>query len=173
MDPITIVSALAQFAPQLVKYVTGNDHAEEVAKTAMDVAMQVTGTATGSQALSALNAKPELAIQYQQAVMEQEADLEKAHLADIQSARTRDVEIVKSGAHNYRADAMFLLAVVVVVGLVYAVWVDPNVNEFLKGIVTLMLGRFLGYLDGIYNFEFGTTRGSQSKDQTINNLTKG
>lgn len=34
------------------------------------------------------------------------------------------------------------------------------------------LGRFLGYLDNIFNFEFGTTRSSQKKDDTILNLTK-
>lgn len=89
---------------------------------------------------------------------------------DRDSARGRDAEIVKSGKRNYRADAMFLLAVTVICGLVYLIWKDPNINEFMKGIVTLVLGRFLGYLDNIYSFEFGTTRGSQNKDTTINTL---
>jgi len=31
----------------------------------------------------------------------------------------------------------------------------------------------LGYLDNIYSFEFGTTRGSRDKDDTIKNLTGG
>ena len=65
---------------------------------------------------------------------------------------------------------MFLLAVAVIVALVYAIWKDPSINEFMKGIVTLVLGRFLGYLDNIYSFEFGTTRGSQNKDSTIDKL---
>ena len=54
--------------------------------------------------------------------------------------------------------------------LVYLIWKDPNINEYMKGVVTLVLGRFLGYLDNIYSFEFGTTRGSQNKDSTINAL---
>ena len=62
-------------------------------------------------------------------------------------------------------------AVAVIVGLVYAIWKDPDINEFLKGIATLVLGRFLGYLDNIYSFEFGTTRGSQNKDATISQLS--
>jgi hypothetical protein len=53
------------------------------------------------------------------------------------------------------------------------VWKDPNINEYVKGIFTLVLGRFLGYLDNIYSFEFGTTRGSKEKDETIKNLTGG
>lgn len=90
---------------------------------------------------------------------------------DREGARHRDTEIVKAVGHNYRADAMFVLAVAVIVGLVYAIWTEPGINEFLKGIVTLVLGRFLGYLDNIYNFEYGTTRSSKDKDVTINQLS--
>ena len=49
----------------------------------------------------------------------------------------------------------------------------PYINEYVKGIFTLVLGRFLGYLDNIYSFEFGTTRGSKEKDETIKQLTGG
>ena len=90
---------------------------------------------------------------------------------DRDSARGRDTELNKSGQYNYRADVMFVLAVAVIVGLVYSIWTEPGINEFMKGIVTLVLGRFLGYLDNIYSFEFGTTRGSQNKDATINKLS--
>jgi hypothetical protein len=96
------------------------------------------------------------------------ADLE---FRDRDSARSRDSEIVKTGKRNLRADSMFILAVVVICGLVWLIWKDPNINEFMKGIVTLVLGRFLGYLDSMYGFEFGTTRSSQSKDNTINKLS--
>lgn len=89
---------------------------------------------------------------------------------DRDSARVRDAEIVKAGKRNLRADAMFGLAVGVIAFLVWMIWKDPNINEFMKGVVTLVLGRFLGYLDNIYSFEFGTTRGSQNKDTTINQL---
>lgn len=86
---------------------------------------------------------------------------------DRASARDRDAEIVKAGKRNTRADVMFILAVAVICGLVYLIWKDPNINEYMKGIVTLVLGRFLGYLDNIYSFEFGTTRSSQDKNATI------
>lgn len=96
------------------------------------------------------------------------ADLE---VKDRDSARARDTEIVKAGKRNYRADFMFFLAVAVICGLVWLIWTDPNINDYMKGIVTLVLGRFLGYLDNIYSFEFGTTRGSQNKDVTIKELS--
>jgi len=91
-------------------------------------------------------------------------------VSDRNEARKRDTEIKKAGGRNGRADVMFGLAVLMIVGLVYAVWSTPDINEYVKGIVTFLLGRFAGYLDNIYNFEFGTTRGSQSKDSTIDKL---
>jgi hypothetical protein len=93
-------------------------------------------------------------------------------LKDKESARVRDTAYITSGSRNYRADTMFVLAVAVICALVWIVWQDSGINEYVKGIFTLVLGRFLGYLDNIYNFEFGTTRGSKSKDATIENLSK-
>lgn len=104
---------------------------------------------------------------------EQELQGFKVEVEDRGSARTRDVEFIKAGARNYRADLMFVLAVAIICGLVYIVWQDQGVNEYVKGIFTLVLGRFLGYLDNIYNFEFGTTRSSRTKDVTIEQLSKG
>lgn len=92
---------------------------------------------------------------------------------DKADARARDAGFQASGKHNYRADAMAFLAVLVIIGLVYAVWSTPDINEYVKGIVTFLLGRFTGYLDNIYNFEFGTTRSSQDKNSTIDKLAVG
>ena len=64
-----------------------------------------------------------------------------------------------------------ILAVVVIVGIAAAIWNSPGLDEYTKGIATLILGRFLGYLDNIYNFEFGSTRSSKQKDASIENLT--
>ena len=108
-------------------------------------------------------------------IEESKVDLEsfKEEVKDRDSARERDAWFVRMGAHNYRADLMFLLAVAIIAALVWIVWKDQGINEYVKGIFTLVLGRFLGYLDNIYNFEFGTTRGSKDKDATIKQLTGG
>lgn len=102
-------------------------------------------------------------------------DLEafKEEVKDRDSARSRDAEMVRHGVHNFRADIMVAVAAVAVAWMVYLVWSTPTLNEYVKGIVTLVLGRFLGYLDNIYSFEFGTTRGSQNKDETIKKLSGG
>jgi hypothetical protein len=103
----------------------------------------------------------------------QELETFKEESKDRDSARVRDVEFVKRGTTNARANLMFFLAVCAVAGLVWIVWTDQGINEYVKGIFTLVLGRFLGYLDNIYSFEFGTTRGSREKDDTINKMAKG
>lgn len=67
---------------------------------------------------------------------------------------------------NILAAAAFLM----VIGCaVVAIWMT-SINEYAKGIVTFLLGRYSGYVDNIYAFELGTTRGSKDKDQAINDL---
>ena len=102
-------------------------------------------------------------------------DLEsfREEVKDRDSARGRDSEFVRRGTRNYRADVLVLVAAFAVAAMVYLVWRSPDLPEYVKGVVTLVLGRFLGYLDNIYSFEFGTTRGSKDKDETIKQLTGG
>jgi len=171
MDPISIAFSLAQFAPQIIKWITGSDKAADAAGAVVEIAETVTGR-KGSDALDALKADPALVLQFRQSVISQEADLDKAYLADRADARKRDAVFISSGTRNYRADVMFFLAVAMIAALVWLVWKDPSINEYMKGIFTLVLGRFLGYLDNIYNFEFGSTRTSKAKDATIENLTR-
>jgi hypothetical protein len=171
MDPITVAMGLAQFAPGIIKWITGNDKAAEAASKVVSIAEAVTGR-TGTDALDAIKADPALVLSFRQAVMEQEAELDKAFLADRADARKRDAVFIQTGVRNVRADLMFVLAVAVICGLVWLIWKDPGINEYVKGIFTLVLGRFLGYLDNIYNFEFGSTRASKAKDTTIENLSR-
>jgi hypothetical protein len=171
MDPITIAMGLAQFAPGIIKWITGSDKAAEAAGTIVGIAETVTGK-QGADALDAIKVDPSLMLQFRTAVMANESDLDKAFLADRADARKRDAVFIQGGARNYRADVMFVLAVAMISGLVWLVWKDPSINEYMKGIFTLVLGRFLGYLDNIYNFEFGSTRASKSKDATIENLSR-
>lgn len=76
MDPITIAMGLAQFAPQLIKWLSGSDKAEQVAQKALDIAQVVTGK-QGPDALEAIKADPNLALQYRLAVLGQELEFEK------------------------------------------------------------------------------------------------
>lgn len=77
MDPITIAMGLAQFVPQIAKWITGSDKAEIIAQKAVDIASQVTGQPTGDASIKALQADPNLVLQYRKAVLDQELEFEK------------------------------------------------------------------------------------------------
>lgn len=123
---------------------------------------------------------PELLQQLQIKQMDHEeflvnAQLEetKLYLEDTQSARQRDVELAKAGYVNRRANYLASgTGVLIVVILFMVVW-GSNMDDFEKSIITLILGRALGYIDQVFNFEFGTTRSSKQKDDTISKLTNG
>lgn len=171
MGPIAIAMGLAQFAPSLLRLFGVGEKSVSVAEKVIGIAQTVTGTQSPEEALAAMKASAEHQAAFNMEVLKQNEELEKAYMADVQSARQRDAEFVKAGTRNYRADIMFLLAVGVIMWLVYIIWKNPELNEYVKGVFTFILGRFTGYLDSIYNFEFGTTRSSKQKDSTITNLS--
>ena len=168
MEPITIALALAsQFAPSIIKYFTNSETAGEVAGQVIEIAKTVTGKGTPDAALEAIKADPALAMQFKTAVMANDADLEKAYLADRQSARNRDTEFVKAGRNNWRAD---ILAGLAVGGLVLCVWFiarDTDMNERAVNAIMFVAGVLAAAVRDVYSFEFGSSRGSKEKDDAL------
>lgn len=169
---IPLLVQLAGAVPALMKYAGAGEASTNVAQEVVGIAQTVTGLVSPSEAVKSVLGDPEKMNQFRLAVMDKESAWDQMFLQDMQSARERDVKLHQAGYTNRRAHALAILAVVVVTLLFVAVWIDPDIPEFVKGIVTLILGRFLGYLDSIYWFEFGTTRQSRAKDSTIEQLTK-
>jgi len=66
-----------------------------------------------------------------------------------------------------------LLGAIVVVSSCVAIVVGLDLSEYAQGIITLVIGRFLGYIDNGFAFEYGTTRGSKEKDVVIADLSSG
>lgn len=172
MDPISIAMALAQFAPGIIKLLTGSDKAEDVASAVVGVAQAVTGTSTPEEALKAVQADPAKVLEFQQAMAAQQVDLEKAYLLDVQSARARDIEIVKTTGRNLRGNILVAGAgFIVLLCLAVVVW-RTDMDDYVKATISLILGRALGWVEQVMSFEFGLTRESAKKDDTIKNLTK-
>ncbi|TCS37501.1 hypothetical protein EDC30_104305 [Paucimonas lemoignei] len=171
MDPVTILMGLAQFAPAVIKWATGSDKAEEVAGKVIDVAKAVTGRDTPDAALAAIQADPALAIEFRKAVMANELEYDRMFLADVQSARDRDIKMAAAGNRNYRANVLAGMAILlVIVCLMVVVWMS-DLDDYAKGTITLICGRALGWVEQIFSFEFGTTRSSKTKDDTISRLS--
>jgi hypothetical protein len=171
-DPISILMGLAQFAPAVIKWVTGSDKAEEVAGKVIDVAKAVTGRETPDAALAAIQADPALAIEFRKAVMANELEYDRMYLADVQSARDRDVKLHQAGYKNIRASWMLTVTFIGIVGLVLLMVIkDIDANTAIGGVVLMLVGKLIGNWETAFNFEFGTTRTNKEKDETIKRLT--
>lgn len=170
--PIAL-SLAGQFAPAIIKYFTNSDTAATVAGQVVEIAKTVTGTDTPEAAVSALQADPALALQFQTAVMANEADLDKAFLADRQDARARDVKLAQAGVTNKRADIMVLLDVVGLIAcLVVLCFFRENIPGEAVGLISTVAATFGLCLRDAHQFEFGSSRSSQAKDATISNLSR-
>lgn len=166
LPAIAILSGLAQFAPVLTRWLGAGDSIQTIADKASEVAQIVTGTADPESAMAALKADPNLVLQYQAMLAQQEKDFEALYVSDKNSARVRDAEFLKAGTRNYRADFLVGITVIIVALILAVVILEPNLNEFAKGVITTILGVFLNQLTNIFSFEFGTTRLKDKQDQT-------
>lgn len=174
MDPITIAMGLAQFAPQVLKWITGSDKAADAASAVVEIAQQVTGKGSGSEAFQALQADPALVLQFRQTLAAQEADLDKAFLADVKDARQRDVDLHKAGYRNTRADIMVLLDVVGLIAcLVVIAMFRAQLPGEVVGLLTAIAANFGACLRDAHQFEFGSSRSSREKDAALASIAKG
>ena len=172
MDPITMAMALAQFAPQIVKWITGSDKAAEAAGQVVDIAEAVTGKG-GTAAVEALRADPAMVLQFRTALLQVEVDLDKAYLADRADARARDVALARAGQRNVRADVMIIGAVVGLLAcLIVLVQFQDQVPGEVVGIVSTIAGLFGACLRDAFQYEFGSSRGSADKSALIEKLQR-
>jgi len=156
-----------------MKYAGASDTSVQVAEQAVGIAQVVTGATSPAGAVAMLNSNSEKAMEFRIKITEQEKSWDEMYLKDIQSARERDTKLHEAGYRNTRANWMLISAYIGVGICFFAVITDETMNEYTKGIITLVLGRMLGYIDQGFNFEFGTTRTSRAKDDTITKLTNG
>lgn len=147
MDPITIAMGLAQFVPQLTKWITGSDKAEAVAQKAIDIAKNVTGAPTGDEAVTALKADPALVLQYRQAVLAQELEFERLAVQNA-SDINKTMQAEAAGEHwptySWRPAIGFSFALLAIIGGITAAVayigvmfgsVKPEVLTYLPGML--------------------------------------
>lgn len=159
---LALVSGVIQLAPALAKIFGGSETTTEVAEVAAKVARAVTGTESNDAALEALKADPALLIQYQNALLKQEASFEELYVADKKDARARDIEFLRAGTRNHRGDFLVAISVLVVFTIMVTVTFATDINEYAKGALTTILGVFLNQLTNVFSFEFGTTRKNEA-----------
>lgn len=109
-----------------------------------------------------------LAVQQAIAAGQQELDAEKARLADVADARTRDTVFISQQRENKRADIMLLLAFASVIAIVAMLILgDVDGATAVGGALLVLLGKFADNISTAFQFEFGSSRGSQNKDNAL------
>lgn len=162
MDPITIAFSLAQFAPQILRWLGASDKAADAAQDVVEIAQAVTGKATGSEALEALRADPSQVLEFRKALAAQEADLDKAYLADVQHARETHRDHWMPAALTI---ALWLSTSLMLWGLFK--YETPPAN---KEVVYLLVGQVIGAFSTAVAYWLGSSRGSANKQDDINRL---
>lgn len=161
MDPISIGLGLAKFVPLAARWLVG-EKAEEAAKEVINIAEKVTGR-KGEDAEAALKADPSLQLQFKEAILKNEASLDRMYLKDRQDARARDVQLKQMGYKNVRADVMLIVIGIVLALDIYFI-ATANLKPEVLAIFNMMIGACLSMLGDAFQFEFGSSRGSKEKD---------
>lgn len=139
-----------------------------------DAITQAIAGATPEQIMALKQADNDFALKMREFGYKEATELVAMEFADTASARARDTAIVTvTGKTNTRANAMLIATLAALVLLVIVMLIkDIDANTALGGIVILLIGKFSNAWDTAFQFEFGTTRSSKAKDNTITALTK-
>lgn len=181
MPLIPIALALAPFVPDIVRWITGSDDAEAIAGKVVDIAKTVTGVSDPDEAKEAIIRDPNLAMQFQMAVIANRTDLQRMYLEDqknqrqselenIKDARQRDVKFLEAGRVNVRANVMLaldyvgIIVITLVVAGAFYLKIDPA-GAALAFLCTIG-GQLLANVRTAHDFEFGSSRSSQEKTIT-------
>lgn len=173
MDWTDVGEALAGVAPGLANALLPGIGGPAVAliEKALGVAPGVFAgnPAAAAQAIQAATPEQIVALQHAQnelplATMANEMDALEAQLADVQSARARDVALAQAGRKNSRPTVMLIgayLSVIVVAALLATGKVDAAtaVGGFLIAVGTM----FVNKIATAFDYEYGSSRGSEAK----------
>lgn len=139
---LAIALALAQFAPDIIAHFAGAN-AGAVAGKVVEIAQQVTGQATPDAALKAIQADPNLALQFQKAVLDQ-----TVQLAQIAAQRAKD-----DAAADNEADRILTDRVAQLEGTASDLKAVPILGPamlFLRGSQRIVIGYGTAWLDYLW-----------------------
>lgn len=101
----------------------------------------------------------------------EENALIKAFLVDRQSARGRDVEIVKATGKNRRGDVLAYGALgALILDIVLLFFVDVPAQS--RDLLLVSFGALVAIVKDVYGFEFGSSKDSQRNAQAVSDMLK-
>ncbi len=166
----TLAHALTEVVPLIGRWING-DQGEKTAQKVADIAQAVTGEKDSSKILHALKGDPQLLIQFQQAILKVDQELEMSEHKDRESARLRDMALAQAGRSNFRADIMVISAALGLISCLITITLyRTSLPGEAVGIISTIAGIFGSCLKDAYAFEFGSSRGSKLKDGKLSAL---
>lgn len=182
MPLLPILGLVANIVPQLLS-LFGRSNEAEIASKVASIAAELTGTADIDQAAAAINADPNLALQFKNALLAQQTELanlafakEKLYVEDVQDAR------------KYRDERVFRLGVVILFtfglsvslvlwgayeAMVVGVKVDAGVFAAITGFIGTLLGYVAASAQSVIGYFFGSSSGSALKTDSLADSIKG
>lgn len=95
-----------------------------------------------------------------------ELDQEKLEAMKVELARKFALAQQKTGKTDWQRLAFVTAAYIFLAVLIFFT-IRSNLTASLQGLMMLVIGRALGWVDGAYQFYFGTSKGSANKDNVI------
>lgn len=102
-------------------------------------------------------------IELESKLVEAQAQSEKAVADDRASARLLGAEYVKAGKTNWRQNILAALAMVLLGGIIWAIFA-VGVDNSIRDIVNILLGGVIKIVYDIYAYDFGGSLGSEQKN---------
>lgn len=161
-----IADLIGPYVPKLIGKLTGSEKAKETAERVVAIAQRVTGKDEPETALEALKGNPALQLELAKHLATVDAQIEAEYLHDRQDARTRDVALQQGGQRNVRADWLALLSVITLWLLGWALF-DSTVEGTQRELLIYLLGAVTQMVASVYQFEFGSSRGSELKTHAM------
>jgi hypothetical protein len=167
---IPIAMQLAQFAPGIIKLLTGSDKAEEVAGKVVNVAKAVTGVDYGPAAVAAIQADAQKMLDFQLAFAAQQMEFERIYLVDVQNARSMQVAALAQEDKfskrfvYYFAMAWSLFAMTYFTAVTFIDITTEGGQRVADTILGVLISSVVG---GIFAFFYGSTKGSEAKSALL------
>lgn len=177
-----LIPLLLGLAPTVASWIMGDKTGAAVSKIT-GIAQDILGTTDADGIERAVAADPNLALQFKMAVLQAEADARaheremdrqalegvKAHLADVQSARSAQVDLAKTGsALSWSAAVVSVLAVASFAGILISIFVFKGaIPPDLKDVFLLLIGAAISGYNQVLNYYLGSSSGSAQKTATL------
>lgn len=167
MNIVMTALGFLEFAPILGKWFSASG-TENVGKKIIDIAKNVTQQEDLVNIINTLRDDPKQALLFEEKVTAMETEIELSLLHDRQEARKREFNLIQNGRVSYRADVMVFSAVFGLGVCLASLGLYGNkLPGEAVGIISTVAGIFGACLKDAYAFEFGSSRGSRQKDETM------